>query len=260
MNRGPIARRYWSSLTGMGHGPAPERDWRGQPFWRRYVASFFVLPQPPEQQEADTASESESEFEAADSVSPPQRVRMPRLFRYQSVVLAGAVVLVAGVVSVTQFGGGSPGGTTGTHPGTSTSSPTPNPTTSTTGPASPPTTSPTKSGPWQGTIRVAMNGERVTVGPQPGAGLVFGLAAGSQGVLVGPGNLAPWTEDGSPTAAKCLALLQAHAVYQATVKVGDQLCVAALDGRVASAKVSAEDQNASDGLYIDLAVLAYAAS
>ncbi|ACU73975.1 hypothetical protein Caci_5116 [Catenulispora acidiphila DSM 44928] len=245
MNRGPNLRRYWSSLTGLGRGPAPERNWRGKPFWRRYLASFFVLPQPPEELDADGASISEG-------------ARTPRL-RYQSMVLAGAAVLAVVAVSVTQFGGGSPGNDTtgtGSDHGASSSHPT-SPTTSSSGPSTP-TTSPTKPGPWAGTIRVAMNGERVTSGPPPGAGLVFGLAVGGQGVLVGPGNLVAWTDDASPTAAKCSALLQAHAVYQATVKAGDKLCVAALNGRTASAKVTAEDQNASDGVYIDLEVVAYA--
>ena len=248
MNRGPIARRYWSSLTGIGHGPAPERNWRGQTFWQRYVASFFVLPQPPGQPETG-------------SVSAPEHVRAPQLFRYQSAVLAGAAVLAVVAVSVTQFGGGSPGNSVGTGPTTSTdSSPTVSPTTSPSGPSQPPTTSPTKSGPWEGTIRVTTDGEHVTAGPPPGAGLVFGLAVGGQGVLVGPANLAPWTQDGSPTAAKCSALFQAHAVYQATVNVGDQLCLAALNGRAASAKVPPPRTTASDGAYIDLQVVAYPAS
>ncbi|MEY9886646.1 hypothetical protein ABIA31_000272 [Catenulispora sp. MAP5-51] len=259
MSRGPIGRRYWSSLTGLGSGPAPERDWRGQTFWRRYVASFFVLPQPSAGSEtgADVDANADADAEAG-TVSVPQHIRSPKLVRYQAAVLVGAVALVVVVVSVTQ-GGGQP--SNGSNPSGPTSSSTASvPPTTATGPTKAPTTIPSKPGPWQGTVRVTMNGEHVTAGPIPGAGLVFGLQVGAQGTLVGPGNLAAWTADKSPTAAGCVALLQGHAVYQAAVKVGDQLCVAALNGRTALAKVSAEDQDASNGQYIDLDVLAYAAA
>ncbi|MEY9906062.1 hypothetical protein ABIA35_002279 [Catenulispora sp. MAP12-49] len=258
MSRGPIGRRYWSSLTGLGSGPAPERDWRGQTFWRRYVASFFVLPQPSAGSETGAeVADADTDTEAG-TVSVPQHIRSPKLVRYQAAVLVGAVALVVVVVSVTQ-GGGQP--SNGSNPSGPTSSSTASvPPTTATGPTKAPTTIPSKPGPWQGTVRVTMNGEHVTAGPIPGAGLVFGLQVGAQGTLVGPGNLAAWTADKSPTAAGCVALLQGHAVYQAAVKVGDQLCVAALNGRTALAKVSAEDQDASNGQYIDLDVLAYAAA
>ena len=253
MSRGPLGRRYWSSLTGLGDGPIPERNWRGQPFWRRYVASFFVLPQPPGQ-----PGQSEQPAPEAGSVSVPHRVRSPRTLRFQAAFLAGAAVLVAVVVSVSHTGSPSSGGPPPPPVGGGTSTPEPSLTTTTGGPSTP-TTSPSKSGPWHGTIRVTMNGEHVTAGPTPGAGLVFGLAVGSQSTLVGPGNLVLWTDDKTATAASCTALLQAHAVYQVPVQVGDQLCMASLNGRAAFAKVTAEDQNASDGSYIDLDVLAFAA-
>lgn len=257
MSRGPLGRRYWSSLTGLGSGPAPERNWRGQTFWRRYIASFFVLPQPPAESES---SESESEDGTAPvSASAPQYIRSPKLVRYQAAVFAGAIALVVVAVSVAQHGGRQPGNG-GNRPGPTTPSTASAPATSTTGPTTAPTTSPSRTGPWQGTVRVTMNGEHVTAGPLPGAGLVFGLQVGPDSALVGPGNLAAWTEDKSPTAAGCVARLQGHAVYQVAVKVGDQLCVAALNGRTALAKVTAEDQDAGDGQYIDLDVLAYAAS
>ncbi|MEY9934624.1 hypothetical protein ABH926_009292 [Catenulispora sp. GP43] len=259
MSRGPIGRRYWSSLTGLGSGPAPERDWRGQTFWRRYVASFFVLPQPPVESGTGTGTDTATDA-ATGTVSAPQRIRAPKLVRYQAAVLAGVAALVAVVVSVTQGGGGGQPGNGHTAPGSTTSATASGPTTTATGPTKAPTTSPTKPGPWQGTVRVTMNGEHVTAGPIPGAGLVFGLQVGPQATLVGPDNIAAWTEDKSPTAASCSALLQGHAVYQAAVKVGDQLCVAALNGRTAVAKVTAEDQDASNGQYIDLQILAYAPS
>jgi hypothetical protein len=251
VNRDPRGRRrYWTSLTGIGGTPAPARNWRGQPFWHRYVASFFVLPQPPGQAPIDTAK---------------HRFRAPALFRYQSAVLAGAAVLVV-VFSVTQLGNGSspgnsavsqrppvgsgiagapPGGVTGASPSTPT---TPSPT----------TTAPTKVVPWQGTVRVSMIGEAVTAGPPRVAGLRFGLAVSGPGTLVGSGNLAQWTDEkSSPAAATCVALLKAHAEYQVTVQVGDQICIAALDGRTASAKVAGEGTGNDGAPYVDLEVLAY---
>lgn len=252
MNLGPRARRYWSSLTGIGTGthtdagigdaPSPERHWRGQPFRRRYVASFFVLPQP-----------------LAGGVPNPHRVRAPQLFRYQPAVLAGAGVLVI-VFSATQLGtGSSSADTSGAKPptvGAGTNAPAQPPASTPTSP-SPTTTAPTKIVPWQGTLRVSKIGEEVTTGPPRVAGLRFGLAVSGPGALVGSGNLVPWTTDATPTAATCLALLKAHAVYQVTVQAGDQICIAALDGRTASAKV-ADEGTGSDGTpYIDLTVLAY---
>jgi hypothetical protein len=263
VNRDPLARRYWSSLTGVGQGPTVQREWRGQPFWRRYVASFFVLPQPPgrlAQPKARTARAPHT-----GTVSPPQRARAPRLFRYQSAVLGGAAVLAAVVVSVTQLGGGSsPPGSGNGNPGPS-SGATPSLTTATGTSSTPSTTakpstttgSPSKVEPWQGTIRVNVRGEQVTAGPSPVAGLRFGLAATGQSTLNGPGNLAQWTQDGTATAAGCLALLQAHATNQVTVQVGDQVCIAALDGRTTVGKVTAEASSASSGTYIDLDVEAY---
>jgi hypothetical protein len=264
VSRGPLGRRYWSSLTGLGSGPAPQRSWRGQTFWRRYLASFFVLPQSPAESEDGTefatgpeaGTGTETEAEAA---SAPQHIRSPKLVRYQAAVFAGAIALVVVAVSVAQHGSGQPAN--GAHPtGPTAPSTASAPATTATGPTQAPTTSPSRSGPWQGTVRVTMNGEHVTAGPIPGAGLVFGLQVGPESALVGPGNLAAWTAEKSPTAAGCVALLQGHAVYQVAVKVGDQLCVAALNGRTALAKVTAEDQDASDGQYIDLDVLAYAAA
>lgn len=258
MNRGPLGRRYWTSLTGVGGSPAPERNWRGQPFWRRYAASFFVLPQPPARAPIDTA-----EAPHARSVSHPHRFRAPGLFRYQSAILAGAGVLVV-VFSVTQLGNGSPpGGSAVTQPppvGSGTSGPATGATPSTppTTKPSPTTTTPTKVVPWQGTVRVSKIGEEVTAGPPRVAGLRFGLAVSGPGTLVGSGNLAPWTNsDAGPTAATCLALLKAHAEYQVTVQVGDQICIAALDGRTASAKVADEGTGADGTPYVDLEVLAY---
>lgn len=252
MNRGPRGRRYWTSLTGVGGSPAPERNWRGQPFWQRYVASFFVLPQPPGQAPIDTAK---------------HRFRAPALFRYQSAVLAGAAVLVV-VFSVTQLGNGSsPGnsavsqrpplgsGIAGAPPG---GGPGATPATPSTTKPSPTTTTPTKVVPWQGTVRVSRIGEQVTAGPPRVAGLRFGLAVSGPGVLVGSGNLAQWTDEKtSPAAATCVALLKAHAEYQVTVQVGDQICIAALDGRTASAKVADEGTGNDGAPYVDLEVLAY---
>lgn len=252
MNRGPLGRRYWSSLTGVGGSPAPERSWRGQSFRRRYVASFFVLPQPPGQAPLDTAK---------------HRFRAPGLFRYQSAVLAGAAVLVV-VFSVSQLGNGSsPGnsaapqrppvgsGIAGAAPGGGTGA---TPSTPTATKPSPTTTTPTKVVPWQGTVRVSKIGEEVTAGPPRVAGLRFGLAVSGPGALVGSGNLAQWTDDkASPAAASCVDLLKAHADYQLTVQVGDQICIAALDGRTASAKVADEGTGNDGGPYVDLEVLAY---
>ncbi|MEY9854531.1 hypothetical protein ABH935_000128 [Catenulispora sp. GAS73] len=241
MNRGPLARRYWSSLTGVGHGPTAQRNWRGQSFWRRYVASFFVLPQPPGQGTQRTV----------------KTARAPHLFRYQSAVLGGAAVLAVVVVSVTQLGGGSSPGNGGPNPGPSNGSTPPSPTPSTSASSTPSTTSPSKAQLWQGTIRVNVRGEQVTAGPSPVAGLLFGLAATNQTTLNGPGNLVQWTQDGTPTAPGCLAALQAHATNQVTVQVGDQVCIAALDGRTAVGKVTAEGSSDTSGTYIDLAVEAY---
>ncbi|WP_194899155.1 hypothetical protein, partial [Catenulispora pinisilvae] len=122
--RGSFGRRYWSSLTDVryGAGATRERNWRGQPFWRRYLASFFVLPQPPRPRQKRVAI---ARVAQTHDVAPPrpQRVRRPWLLRYQSAVLAGAAVL-AGVVVVTMRHQGGPnegagsGGATG--PGTST--------------------------------------------------------------------------------------------------------------------------------------------
>ncbi|MEZ0110047.1 hypothetical protein ABH920_004061 [Catenulispora sp. EB89] len=254
MSRGPLARRYWSSLTGVGHGPAVQRNWRGQSFWRRYVASFFVLPQPPGQ---PTQPKIRKAIAPQTSASQPQRLRAPRLFRYQSALLGGAAVLAAVVVSVTQLGGGSSPGSGGPNPGPSNGGTPPNPTTSTGASSTPSATSPSKVELWQGTIRVNVRGEQVTAGPSPVAGLLFGLAATNETTLNGPGNLASWTQDGTPTAAGCLAALQAHATNQVTVQVGDQVCIAALDGRTSVGKVTAEDSNDTSGAYIDLAVEAY---
>jgi hypothetical protein len=259
VNRGPLGRRYWTSLTGVGGRPIPERNWRGQSFWRRYVASFFVLPQPPSQAPIDTA-----EAPRAASLPQPHRFRAPGLFRYQSAVLAGAGVLVV-VFSVTQLGSGSSPGTSGVSQpppvGSGTSGPAVGGTPSTpspTKPSSPSTTTPTKVVPWQGTVRVTRIGEEVTAGPPRVAGLRFGLAVSGPGTLVGSGNLAQWTDDKTgPTAATCVTLLKAQAEYQVTVQVGDQICIAALDGRTASAKV-ADEGTGSDGTpYVDLQVLAY---
>jgi hypothetical protein len=112
--------------------------------------------------------------------------------------------------------------------------------------------------PWQGTVRVSRIGEEVTAGPPRVAGLRFGFAVSGPGVLVGSGNLIPWTDqNASPTAASCVALLKAHAEYQLTVQVGDQICIAALDGRTASAKVAGEGTGNDGGPYVDLEVLAY---
>ncbi|WP_194916315.1 hypothetical protein [Catenulispora rubra] len=256
MNRGPLARRYWSSLTGVAHGPTAQRNWHGQPFWRRYIASFFVLPQPPGQGTQRIRIAKEARAPQA-SASQPQRLRAPRLFRYQSVVLGGAAVLAVVVVSVTQLGGGSPPGNGGANPGPSNGGTRPSPTPSTSASSTPSSTSPSKVQLWQGTIRVNVRGEQVTAGPSPVAGLLFGLAATNQTTLNGPGNLAPWTQDGTPTAATCLATLQAHATNQLTVQVGDQVCIAALDGRTAAGKVTAEAANDTSGAYIDLDVEAY---
>lgn len=249
MNRGPLGRRYWSSLTGLGAGPAPERNWRGQPFWRRYVASFFVLPQ-------------------TGGATHSQRFRAPALFRYQSAVLAGAGVFVV-VFSVTQLGSGSSPAATatskpppvgsGTGPGGSQGGAPTQSAPSTPTKPSPTATTPTKVVPWQGTLRVGKVGEHVTAGPPRVAGLRFGLAVSGPGALVGSGNLAQWTtEDSAPAAASCLALLKAHAEYQLTLQVGDQICIAALDGRTASAKVTDEDTGDDGTPYIDLEVMAYA--
>lgn len=253
MNRGPLGRRYWTSLTGVGGSPAPERNWRGQPFWRRYAASFFVLPQPPGPVPVDPVK---------------HRFRAPGLFRYQSAVLAGAAVLVV-VFSVTEIGNGSsPGnsavsqrppvgsGIAGAPPGGSTGATASTP--SATKPSQS-TTTPTKVVPWQGTVRVSRTGEQVTAGPPRVAGLRFGLAVSGPGALVGSGNLAQWTNgDAAPTAAACVALLKAHAEYQVTVQVGDQICIAALDGRTASAKVADEGTGGDGTPYVDLEVMAYA--
>lgn len=257
MNRGPLARRYWSSLTGVGRGPTAQRNWRGQPFWRRYIASFFVLPQPPgrlAQPEDRTASARNT---STSTVSPPQRLRAPRLFRYQSAVLGGAAVLAVVVVSVTQLGGGSSPGSGNPNPGPSEGGTPPSSTTSTGTSSTPLTTSPSKVELWQGTIRVNARGEQVTAGPAPVAGLLFGLAATNQTTLNGPGNLAQWTQDGAPAVAGCLAVLQAHATNQVTVQVGDQVCIVALDGRTTVGKVTAEGANDTSGTYIDLDVEAY---
>ena len=292
MNRGPLARRYWFSLTGAGHGPTPQRNWRGQTFWRRYLASFFVLPQPPAPPSqaknataralrtsvdsapdtsagsqpatrADSAPDTSVASAPATSIdSAPQHPRPPRarIFRFQPALLGGMAVLVVAVVAVTQLKGGNSPSSGGPNPHPSNGGPQPTPQTTTSSPsAKPPTTSasPTKVETWQGTIRVNIRGEQVTAGPSPVAGLLFGLEAPNQTTLNGPGNLAQWTQDGDPTAAGCLAALQAHAVNQVTVQVGDQVCIAALDGRTAVGKVTAEDTDVSNGTYIELAIVAY---
>lgn len=265
MNRGPIGRRYWSSLTGVGYSPTPQRNWRGQPFWRRYVASFFVLPQPPGhgQASAETAKAPRT-----SSVSQQQRVRAPRLFRFQAAILAGAAVLVVGF-SVTQLGNGSSNDSAGPKPtsiggGDVTSPPTyangSGPLAGSGSGAPPPTPSaiPTKVEPWQGTVRVTTTGEEDTAGPARPAGLRFGLQVSGTQALVGAGNLAQWTEQGTaPTAAACVALLKGGAVYQVTVQVGDQICIAALNGRTASAKVADEGTGGDGTPYIDLDVMVY---
>ena len=261
MKRGPFGRRYWSSLTGTGFGPTAERDWRGQPFWRRYVASFFVLPQParpPQQAEAETARESQT-----DNVSAPQRDRSPWFLRYQAAVLTGAAALTVVMVSVTLVGRES-NGSGNTAPGTTAPSlggettPSPIGTPSPTSPTGSPTTSvpPTTQG-WQGSIRVDGKSEHVTAGPKPAAGQVFGLTVRSGPVLDGFGNLAKWTQDGPATKGGCAALLKGGAVYNLTVQTDDQLCLETLGGAIASAKVTGEGQDAFAGPYVDLDVAIY---
>lgn len=179
---------------------------------------------------------------------------VPKLFAHQSAVLAGVLVLVV-VIAVTQTGSGSSsrasvpspvGSGTGSAPASASIA------------ANPTATTPTKVEQWQGTVRVGMSGEEVADGPPRVAGLRFGLAMTGARALVGSGNLAAWTEsDKTPTASACVALLTTGAQYQLTLRVGDRLCIAALDGRTASAEV-ADEGTGSDGTpYIDLDVIAY---
>ncbi|MBS2532882.1 hypothetical protein KGQ20_08855 [Catenulispora sp. NF23] len=277
--RGSFGHRYWSSLTDVRYaaGATRERNWRGQPFWRRFLASFFVLPQPPRprRKPVETARMAQTRYvlqpqppqvqqqpwqppqvqqqpwqppQPQPQPQPqqpwqpqpwqPQRARRPWLLRYQSAVLAGAAVLTGVVVVTMRHQGGGPGNGGTTTP------------TSIGSPSSPSTSEAV----WQGTMRVDAGGEEVTSGPPPSATTVFGLSLSGTSTLIGSGNLAPLEQDTTLDVFDCSSVLQAGVVSVLTVHPGDEFCMAAEDGSVALAQVTAEAAPSPDGPYVDLDV------
>jgi hypothetical protein len=225
-------------LTGAGFAPRAARNWKGQPFWRRYVASFFVLPQPPYQQaKVETARApltnsvlrpqpsrwNESVPQPVGWSPVPTQARRPK--RLALALSAAAASLVAGVVVVGFEGLAGSGATAPNAGGTAVI--------------------------WRGTLQVDGQGERDLDGKPPTVPFGFRLSGSLD--LSAADAFAIWTQPTVPTALECADLLQSGGASSHVVQVGDILCATSGPDDVAIVSVKQQGQGGS-GPYLDLNV------
>lgn len=94
-------RRYWSALTGDALLSRPERHWQGQSFRRRYLASFFVSPQPPSHNATTTAPARSGTVHPASKQAPPSSITWVWAKLFACLAAVGLIlVLIDGPSSV----------------------------------------------------------------------------------------------------------------------------------------------------------------